>query len=606
MPDRLIRTFAASAILIAVAIAGLLQLYTPSEQPPVEIVEQATEPAAVPVLDEGESTTTVEESEPFVYKVGLLDGLSTQNFWKYFGSAPTVWDAYVLAPTKASLYRIDPTTLELMPEVAASLPTPTWNADGWRVIVSLRDDMTWSDGVPLSASDLSFTYRTVRTLQLGGQWADVFPAAVTNVKALDDRRVEINFSSRPSLATWQYGVGTAPIMASHIWGPQLSSITTSDELFALDGDSDVAGGPIDIVQVEESAIVARSNPGYPNSQAAAFVEYVVFGSEAESIAGLTEGKVHMLASPNGLKPAQVAEFVETANVATVSNPKFGVRYLSFNTNREPMDKVAFRKAVAFLLNPETLASDLAESPASYTMLPTAATAWYDEDTATQIVVNRGTGSEAELAGVIATLKEAGYSWTVEPKMVEGVVAPGEGLLISGRPPAALTILTSGDSYDPARPEYTNRIAQSIELLGFKVIPVTTDFASVVDLTFTPGEDGQIHYDMALLGWSLGNPSLPGFYGDLFGSLGVANNTGYSSAAMDTLIKELESAHDVENARGIIWRIESLIAADLPYIPLYSSQITEAYRSDLVGFPDEQILGGIQAALGGIELVTPKN
>lgn len=606
MPDRLIRTFAASAILIAVAIAGLLQLYSPSEQSPVEIVEQATEPTAVLVADEDDTTTTEEESDPFVYKVGLLDGLSTQNFWKYFGSAPTVWDAYVLAPTKASLYRIDPTTLELMPEVAASLSTPTWNVDGWRVIVTLRDDMAWSDGVPLSASDISFTYRTVRNLQLSGQWADVFPATVNNVTALDDRRLEINFSSRPSLATWPYGVGTAPIMASHVWGPQLGSITTKEELFALDGQNDVAGGPIDIINVEESTIVARSNPGYPSNETAAIVEYVVFGSEAESIVGLTEGRVHVLASPNGLKPAQVSALAKAADVATVSNPKFGVRYLSFNTNREPMDKIAFRQAVAFLLNPDALASDLTDSPASHTMLPAAATAWYNEDTAAEIVATRGTGSESELAGVIATLKEIGYSWTVEPKMVDGVIAAGEGLLIGGRPPAALTILTSGDSYDPARPEYIGRIAESIELLGFKVIPVTTDFASVVDLTFTPGEDGQIHYDMAVLGWSLGNPSLPGFYGDLFGSEGIANNTGYSSTAMDALIKKLGSAPDVDSARGTIWRIESLIAADLPYIPLYSSQITEAYRSDLVGFPDDQILGGIQAALGGVELVTPKD
>jgi oligopeptide transport system substrate-binding protein len=170
----------------------------------------------------------------------------------------------------------------------------------------------------------------------------------------------------------------------------------------------------------------------------------------------------------------------------------------------------------------------------------------------------------------------------------------------------LTILTSGDSYDPARPEYANRIAAAIELLGFKVIPVTTDFTSVVDLAFTPDEEGKVHYDMALLGWSLGNPGLPTFYGDLFGTSGIANNTGYSSAAMDALIKSLDKAPNVETARSAIWKMESLIAQDLPYLPLYASEITEAYRADLVAYPDQSLLGGIQAALAGIELVTPQD
>jgi peptide/nickel transport system substrate-binding protein len=606
MPDRLLRTFAATAILVAVAISGFLQLTSPSEQSPVEIVDQAVEPTSDQLVAQDIPTTSEAESDPFVYKVGLLDGISTENFWKYFGSAPTVWDAYVLGPTKASLFRIDATTLELVPEVAASFSTPTWNRDGWRVMVALRDDMSWSDGVRLSASDISFTFRTVRALQLGGQWADVFPASVIDVIARDDRHLEIRFSSRPSLATWPYGVGTAPIMASHIWGLELGSITTKEELFDLGGETDVAGGPIQIVQVGESSILARSNPGYPDSRSAPVVEYVVFDSEADSLVGLKDGTVHLLASPNGLKPDQVASLETEPDVALVNNPKFGVRYLSFNTDREPMDKVAFRRAVAFLINPENLTSDVASNSPAYTMLPKAATAWFDDGAAAQIESNRGSGSEAELAAVVAALKEDGYQWQVEPSVVDGVIVPGDGLEIGGRTPAPLTILTSGDSYDPRRRDYTERIAQSIETLGFKVIPVSTDFGSVIDLTFTPDENGQIHYDMALLGWSLGNPSLPGFYGDLFGTSGVANNTGYSSPTMDSLIKSLDSSTDIESARETIWRIESLIAVDLPYIPLYSSQITEAFRSDLVSFPDGQILGGIQAALGGIELVTPKN
>lgn len=588
-----------------------MQLLADSQENPVELVERASEPNDA-VSAESSTTaadlesTVTDTEEPFVYKVGLLNGVTTSNFWAYFGSAPTVWDAYVLAPTKASLYRLDPTSLNLVPELASGLAEPTWNVDGWHAIVSLRDNMKWSDGLRITASDVSFTFRTVRTLGLGGQWADVFPAGVTGVKALDDLHLEITFATRPSLRTWPYGTGTAPIMASHVWGPKIVGMTTAAELFALDGADDVAGGPIDLVQVGEDRIVARANPGYQGESVVPIVEYVVFASEAEMLAELTAGGIHTMASPQGLQPDQAATLAQTEGIKTVTNPKFGVRYLSFNTKREPMNDLAFRKAVAALVDRDALASEVAGASIANTMLPAAATAWFDGDAAAAIVRPLASDLATSWVTVLADLKTSGYTWTVDPTLVDGKLVAGTGLEIKGRAPAALTILTSGDSFDPARPEYANRVAAAIELLGFKVIPVTTDFTSVVDLSFTADEEGKVHYDMALLGWSLGNPGLPTFYGDLFGTAGAVNNTGYSSAAMDALIKSLDKAPNLEKARAAIWKMETLIAQDLPYLPLYASQITEAYRADMVGYPEQSLLGGIQAALAGIELVTPQD
>ena len=135
-------------------------------------------------------------------------------------------------------------------------------------------------------------------------------------------------------------------------------------------------------------------------------------------------------------------------------------------------------------------------------------------------------------------------------------------------------------------------------------PVETDFDSVVDLTFTPGEDGVLHYDMYLLGWSLGSPALPAYYRLLFAADGVINNTGYSSEIFDHQLETYESSYVFENARESLWAMESTLAADLPYLLLYTSEITEAYRSDRVIYGIKASLGGIQGRLGGIGDVTP--
>ena len=168
----------------------------------------------------------------------------------------------------------------------------------------------------------------------------------------------------------------------------------------------------------------------------------------------------------------------------------------------------------------------------------------------------------------------------------------------------MTILTPGDEYDELRPAHASQIASTLAVLGFDVRPVETDFDSVVDLAFTRGEEGLLHYDMYLLGWTLGSPAWPGFYGPLFASDGAANNTGYASEAFDTAFTAYEEAHDMGQAVAALWDMETLLAKDLPYLLLYAPRIAEAHRVDRVAFSAVGELGGIQSRLGGILDVAP--
>ena len=203
------------------------------------------------------------------------------------------------------------------------------------------------------------------------------------------------------------------------------------------------------------------------------------------------------------------------------------------------------------------------------------------------------------------LREAEYTWSAAPTVdADGAVTAGEDLKIRGLVPAPLTILTSGDAYDPTRPLYAAEIAATLGWLGFDVRPVETDFDSVVDLVFTPGEAGLLNYDMYLLGWSLGNPALPGYYRTLFSSDGLTNNTGYSSPEFDEQLEAYEASYNIEDALQALWAMENTLSTDLPYLLLYTSEITEVYRSDRVAFEIAAALGGIQGRLGGIGDVKP--
>ncbi|MEX1092968.1 MAG: ABC transporter substrate-binding protein [Acidimicrobiia bacterium] len=602
MPNQLLRALGASIVLIGVAVAGIIQI---ADRDAATAIEIASDP------DDGSSSSTppgpevvagLDDPEAFIYRVGLLGTPENLNFWEFYGSPPTVWESYLLSPTKASLYRLETDTLTLAPDLAAGMVAPTWNSDGWRVVVPLRTDSRFSDGRELTAHDLEFTFTTVRNFSLGGQWEDAFPDVVSSVTAIDLHTVEVRFNRRPSLEVWPFGVGTAPVMSADHWSGLLTAETDAGGLFAVDPAGDPASGPLELVEASADGAMSQPNPGYAGLQGRS-IEYVVFGSSADAVDALAGGDIHTILSPRGLTVTEGETLAASAGVETITSPAFGVRYLAFNTHRFPMSDLAFRRAVAMLVDRQALAGSVAGAEAARTMLPAANSTWFDESRAPETAETSEDRGPA-LAIVLDELKASGYSWQTEPSFVDGSFVAGTGLAVDGQKPATLTILTSGDAFDAERTSYAAKVGAAVEILGFEVLPVTTDFDTVIDLAFTPDESGALGYDMALLGWSLGNPGLPSFYGDLFGSESPANNTGYANPEMDELIRRYQNASDLAIARALLWEMEELQARDLPYLPLYFSHMVEGYRSDAIAFSAPPGLGGIQGALGAFHLVDP--
>jgi ABC-type transport system substrate-binding protein len=511
-----------------------------------------------------------------------------------------VWNAYVLGPTKPALFALNAEQTALVTELAATDAAPPTGGDtGWSVQVELGSELAWSDGVPITAQDLVFTFQTARRLGLQGGWIEVFPPEVETVVAVSPSQVQVEFSKRPSLSVWPYGVGLAPIMPAHVWEPLLSEVSSAAALYALEGEPDVSGGPLLLAEIGEDRIVALANPGYPET-ALDQVEYRIYPDEASAVAELASGAIDTILSPTGLSDISLTSLDGVQGVAISESPANSVRYLGFNLKREPMASEPFREALALLLDRQQTAARFAPgSDPAFTLMSPFNETWFDEAVASEIEAGFGGTLDARLTAALAALRSAGYVWASEPSVADGAIVAGEGLTISGLPPAPLTILTPGEEYDPDQPEYAGEIEKTLEMLGFDVRPVVTDFDTVVDLAFTPGEDGARHYDMYLLGWTLGNPSLPAYYRWFFAPDGPANSTGYSDPEFAAKLAEFEGASNLEVAKSALWQMERILAQDLPYLVLYHPEIAEAYRSDRLDFGITDVLGGIQGRLGGL-------
>ncbi len=80
-----------------------------------------------------------------------------------------------------------------------------------------------------------------------------------------------------------------------------------------------------------------------------------------------------------------------------------------------------------------------------------------------------------------------------------------------------------------------------------------------------------------------------------------NTPGYASPQADELIRRLSETGDLAEAARLAAELDDLLAADLPYLVLYSPVVAEAYRRE-VSFPVTRLAGGLQAAGGFPSLV----
>jgi ABC-type transport system substrate-binding protein len=155
------------------------------------------------------------------YRIGIFSDLTTVNFWSYLGPNTTVWNSYVLLPQRVALANQPAPNFTLVPQVAESLPERPLQQEGEFFVseVKLKEGIQWSDGTPLTASDVAFTANTVLELQLPGNWASFFDSTyLDRVEAVDDTTVKFFFKEEPGLGVYEYGGAlTAAIMSEAYW-----------------------------------------------------------------------------------------------------------------------------------------------------------------------------------------------------------------------------------------------------------------------------------------------------------------------------------------------------------------------------------------------------
>ena len=321
---------------------------------------------------------------------------------------------------------------------------------------------------------------------------------------------------------------------------------------------------------------------------------------------LAAGEIDFVFDPNGISGGLQSQLAANPDLQFSVSQDEGFRYMAFNMRKAPMSDLAFRQAVATVINKELVADAVlagAVFPA-YTIVHPGLTSFYNADVPRAGWADGAPMSEADrFLTAVQILKDAGYTWDsepiIDPENPDPVTTPGIGLTMpNGTKVPELQIMAPGLGYDPFRATFSIWIELWLNDLGVPAAADQTDFEAIVSAVFPPQtEETTTAWDLYLLGWGGGDVSLPGtsqvtFFHSREDAVtgGGFNTPGYKSDRFDAAADAFETATDIETAAELTKEMDLILAEELPYVVLFRTSIIEAYNRS-VQFPAEVILGG---------------
>lgn len=294
--------------------------------------------------------------------------------------------AEVLGLIYEGLITIDYNTSEIVPALAES-----WDIseDGLTFTFTLKDGLKWSDGEPLTADDVVFTYNDlIFNEEIPTDNRDVLrigeEGKLPVVKKLSERRVEFKIPEpfAPFLRTT-----STPIMPKHLLAETVTNRDASGKPLFIstwgtntDPADIVANGPYVIKRfIPGERIIFEANPNYwkkgPNDEPQPYIEQVVWpvvsSQDAEFVRFRSGDADLMTVTPEQFSLIKRSE--EQGNYTVYNGgPVTSRLFMTFNLNKGSIDDkpvvnpiksawfntLEFRQAVAYAIDRETMLTNI--------------------------------------------------------------------------------------------------------------------------------------------------------------------------------------------------------------------------------------------------------
>ena len=535
----------AHLIVSAAALAMLLVL------PAVTLAAASPTPAPIsaPVAS---ASASAGASAPLVYRIGLQSDVDNMNPFSTYNTIP--WECFRVGYNFLSWYDAD---YKPVPDLADPVPTIDNGGvtDGGRVwTFHIRPNVKWSDGQPLTARDVSFTYNLIRSQKLS-MYLSYF-AGVTKVEAPDDATVVITSAKPNAVMTALY----VPILPQHVW-----SKVPASKLESYANVPMVSSGPFQVTEVQNGKFVRMDrNPYYKDGFGVEpAIEQVLFEMYQTQDSLVADYRAGNLDAAIELDPGFYRSLQGVPGSKSVAAPSIGFHELGFNCWNSPKSKgnpllrdVRIRQAVNWAIDKPAIAAvamDNLAPPGTSLLSPVDTFFHWNVPAAEQYTY------DPAKAGQI--LDDAGY------KMGPG----GVRVAPNGKPLKFRLAALNEYSMDITA---AKKISAYLKDVGIAITLQVMDENAFTNANYDNADD-----DLYIWSWTADID--PGYILSIFTTDQILNSSDseYSNPAYDKLYAEQAAAVVPADRQKIIYEMQKALYRDSPYSILWYNVLIQAFRTD---------------------------
>lgn len=479
-------------------------------------------------------------ASPLPTSVTVATAVDISGVNELLAAATRQLDQDVLAAMFLRLAAEQPDFQEHPPTFAPRLAR-SWDSSPDRLALTfhLRDDVRWSDGVPVTADDVRFTWQAQTSTEIG--WPNSYlKESIRDVEVVDAHTVRFHFTR--AYATQLLDANEGFILPKHAWSRlPFAKWPDSGDWFR---DHLVVDGPFTLERWKpQEEIVLRANPRYFEAGKPRLKQVVfrLVPDEAARLQELLGGAAQIVESV----PPDRAEEVARAPGRRLDQ-LWARRYTAiiWNTRRAPLDDGAARRALTMAIDRQALVEALWHGRARVADSPILTTVW---------------AHPADL-----------HPWPYDPAAARRLLesrgfrdTDGDGVLErNGRP---LTIELATTTGNQIRRDALVLIQDQLKRAGVAVVPAFREAAA------QNAKLAAHDFDGALVTWSM-DTGLDLRYGFDSRDPDETNWGRYENAEVDRLLDEIDRQPDLAAAKPLFARVQHLIHEDQPYTFLWEPPV----------------------------------
>jgi peptide/nickel transport system substrate-binding protein len=440
------------------------------------------------------------------------------------------------------------------------------SADGLFDKVVLRDDLVWSDGTPITAHDVAFTYRLIMDPRVPVPAVRSGTDQMRSVHAYDDRTLV--FFHREPLATNVWNINF-PVLPRHVYEQTWEADPTlkdSPEHVKLE-EQPVCGGPYEIVSRKRGQeIVLRRRENWSTVRGKqvrerpyfAGIRFRIIEDPNTSLLALKAGEIDemMLQPEQWTTQTTGGDFAERNTRVTA--PEWVSFHFGWNIGTPFFADRRVRRAMGYAFDHQRMLDQLCYGLYTPCTGPFPPEAWMASK-------RKGEPFRQDLDTAEALLDEAGWvdhdNDGVRDKEIDGRLVPFEFSMLVSQQPHRVKICTL--------------LKENLEQIGVRMNVRPLEATVIQQLT------QERKFQAYFGGWGSGTD--PDSSENIWATNAGRNFVGYSNPEVDRLFVEGRRELDRGKRAEKYGRIQDILQDDQPYTWLYWRNAFYGFSKDLRGY-----------------------